>query len=92
MSSVIYLQEFIDTTSSRLEQVRRDGVKKEFSFDICCGELDDYNHVDIREAAKFKDLFDNLKGAEGPVLYWFEISSDTDTRHIIKSLNNYKVS
>jgi len=92
VTNVEYLQEFITTTIANLEHVRANGVKKEYSFTVDCSDLDDYNHVDIRESDKFKLIFDELKNASGPTLYWIDVVSDTDTKKIIEALNNYKTS
>lgn len=90
MTNVEYLQDFIVRTITHLEHIRANGVKKEFSFMICCKELDDFNNVDIRESKKFKLIFDQLKEASGPTLYWFEIISETDTKKVVEALKNYK--
>ena len=87
-----YLQDFIGTTISHLEHIKNNGVRKELSFTINCGDLEDFNFVDIRESKNFKPIFDQLKELSGPTLYWFEIISDTDTELVVKSLNNYKTS
>lgn len=92
MTNVEYLKEFISTTIANLEHVRANGVKKEYSFNIDCSDLDDYNYVDIRQADKFKPIFDQLKSATGPTLYWIEIASETNTQKIIEALNIYKSS
>lgn len=90
MTNIEYLQNFIGGTIKNLEKVRDNGVKKELSFDINCIDLEDYNHTDIRQSEKFKKIFDQLKNASGPTLYWFEITSDTDTHKVIEALNTYK--
>jgi len=92
LTNVEYLQDFIGTTITHLEHIRANGVKKELSFTICCKDLDDFNFVDIRQSEKFKLIFDKLKDASGPTLYWFEIISDTDSKKVIEALNNYKTS
>lgn len=92
LTKIEYLNSFIDETISNLNQVRINGVKKELSFTINCGDLDDFNYNDIRQSDKFKSIFDQLKDACGPTLYWFEIISDTTSRDIINALSEYKVS
>lgn len=92
MTNIEYLKDFIGTTISNLEQVRENGVNKELSFTISCSDLEDFNYVDIRKADKFKELFDQLKIASGPTLYWFEIISDVDTQKVIEAINVYKKS
>jgi len=90
MTNIKYLHEFIGTTIKHLEQVQRNGVKRELSFEISCSNLEDFNHFDIRQSANFKTMFDELKIANGPTLYWFEIISETDTLSIITELKKYK--
>lgn len=92
MTNIKYLQDFIGTTIKDLEHICVNGVKSEFSFDFSCNDLEDFNHVDIRQSTKFKAIFDSLKEVKGPVLYWFEIISQTDSKKIIDSLNCYKTS
>ncbi len=92
MTNIEYLQEFIVSAISHLEHVRANGIKKEFSFTIDCSDLDDYNYIDIRNSEKFKMIFDQLKSANGPTLYWIEIISDTDTKKVIEALKHYKAS
>jgi len=68
------------------------GVKKEFTFEIDCETLEDYNYDDIRKSEKFKPIFDILENITGPVLYWFEVISDTKSDVIYQSLISYKTS
>ena len=92
MTNVEYLKEFIGTTITYLEHVLANGVKKELSFTISCLEFDDCNCPDIRQIDKFKLIFDQLKNAAGPTLYWIEIMSDTDNKKVIEALKTYKAS
>ena len=92
MTNSEYLKDFIGTTISNLEQVRDNGVKKELSFVISCFDLEDFNYVDIRKADKFKELFDQLRIANGPTLYWFEIISDINPRKVVEALSSCKLS
>lgn len=90
MTNLEHLQEFIAATIANLENVRINGVKKEFNFSIDSSDLDDYNYSDIRKSAKFESIFEELKKITGPTLYWIEIISDTDTKKIVEALNSYK--
>ncbi|HPH36261.1 MAG TPA: hypothetical protein PL108_01290 [Sediminibacterium sp.] len=90
MTHLDYLQDFIGTTIKHLEQVRSNGLKNDLSFTINCSDLEDFNYIDIRQSTKFKPIFDQLITANGPILYWFEIISNTETKKILESLNNYK--
>lgn len=91
-TNIAYLNSFIDETISSLHQVRINGVKKELSFAINCGDLDDFNYTDIRQSEKFRSIFDQLKDIGGPTLYWFEIISDASSFDIINALSEYKLS
>ena len=62
-----------------LLNVSNNGAKKIKEFFINCSELEDYNHVDIRESEKHKTLYKELKEMDGPCLYFFEILSDNLT-------------
>lgn len=92
LTNLEYLKDFIGTTISHLKHIKNSGVRKELSYTINCGDLADYNFVDIRDSAEFKKIFDQLKEVSGPTLYWFEITSDSDTKQLIESLKYYKAS
>lgn len=65
--------------------------KQVHSFEIDCRDLDKRFHSnDIRDANEFKEIFDTLKSVTNPVLYWFEIISDTSHQQIVESISNYK--
>ncbi|WP_199118884.1 hypothetical protein [Pedobacter sp. ASV28] len=87
-----HLQDFISTTIANLEHIRANGANREYSFDINCSDLEDYNYIDIRKAEKFSQLFTELAHIKGPTLYRIEILSDMDRRQIIEALNAYKAS
>lgn len=63
---------------------------KYFSFDLQCDGLEDFNHVDIRQSDTHKTLFAQLSQMTGPVLYWFEITSDIENSEIREAIENYK--
>lgn len=92
MTNSEFLKELINNTIQHLEQVIHDGVKNEISFEINCAEIDDFNSIDIRQSDKFKPVYDQLKNASGPSLYWFEITSDSDSKDVIEALRKYKTS
>lgn len=72
-----------------LNYLSKEGVKKEFEFEIDCESLKDYNNIDIRDSLEFKSIFEKLKDLDGPVLYWFEILSDIDNDIIREKLKEY---
>lgn len=72
-----------------LERLKEQGVKTSYSFPIDCKELADYNAVDIRDSQAFKEHFIKLMSMKGPVLYWFEIISDTNRGEIRSAIEQY---
>ncbi len=87
-----YVKNISGELISSLTTIKESGFKNEFSFEIECELLNDYNNFDIRDSEDFKMIFDKLKELNGPVLYWFEILSDTDRAQIRKQINEYSVS
>ncbi|MNS47110.1 hypothetical protein D3C72_796280 [compost metagenome] len=90
MSHITYLNNFVDNSIETLNKLRKSGVKSEFSFNIKSTDLEDFNSTDIRNSAKFVELFDQLKCITGPVLYWIEIISDIERGDIVSALKQYK--
>ncbi|MDA6072044.1 hypothetical protein NJT12_20675 [Flavobacterium sp. AC] len=72
-----------------LLNVSNNGPSQKMEFEINCSELEDYNHVDIRESEKHKELYKELKKLEGPCLYFFEITSQNLTSEIISKIKEY---
>lgn len=83
------LETFTVQTIKSLEYIRTNGVK-EFSCDFNCSELEDYLHLNIIESEKYHELFKDLMKIKGPVVYWFEIVSDTDRSEIVSALSIYE--
>ena len=84
-----YLFEYIGEVVSQLEKIRINGIKNDLSFSIDCSTLLDCTSSDLRKTVEYKPIFDLLKTVNGPVLYWFEITSTTDRKAIIAALNAY---
>lgn len=84
------LSAFLSDTLNSLENLRKNGVCKEFSYNLKCEELDDFLKFDIRDSLKYKELFQELMQMKGPVLYWYEITSDHSNDDIIKALREYE--
>src|SRR5690606_1122299 len=78
--------------SASLQYVAENGIKNFLEFDIKCGELDDFNYLDIRGSEKYKGLFNDLKRIEGPVVYYFEIMSDNISTDIVTQIRQYAAS
>jgi hypothetical protein len=82
-----------DTCSNAIAsfKVAANGEKKQHSFEIDCRDLDKSFHSnDIRDSKEFKEIFDTLNPITKPVLYWFEIISDTSHQEIVESILKYK--
>lgn len=88
------MNEFIKQVSKKiinnLQSVKENGEKNYFSFEVDCGTLNDYNNVDIRNAEEFKNIFEELKSMNGPVLYWFEILSENMPEQIRDAITIYR--
>ncbi len=72
-----------------LSEIKDHGIKNNFSFDINCEALKDFINIDIRDSDEFRAIFEKLKELNGPVLYWFEILSDTCRENIRNQIINY---
>jgi len=86
-----FLQQIIDYAILHLQLLKAKGIKRELSYPLQCGSLEDFNHTDIRQAPAYEKMFAELKEADGPVLYWFDIVENTDTNAIIEALKAYKL-
>lgn len=83
------LEAFTEQTIKSLEYIKANGPK-EFSCDFNCSELEDYLHSDITISEKYQELFKDLIEIKGPVVYWFEIVSETDRSEIVSALSRYE--
>lgn len=86
------LTDFVVDTCKSLDNLRKSGVCSEFVCDFRCEELKDYLNFDIRDSVQFHELFQKLIKIKGPVLYWYEITSDQSNDVIINALRTYKLS
>lgn len=84
-----YLKKIAKELISSLTTIKNNGFKNEYSFEIDCELLKDFSNNDIRDSDDFKNIFKKLKELDGPVLYWFEILSETDRERIRKELIDY---
>ena len=73
-----------------LLNVYNQGIKSSYSFEIDMGNVEDYNHVDIRYAKNYESLFQDLMKIKGPVLYWFEWVSEHSSHEILDAFECYK--
>lgn len=74
---------------SPLLAISKKGYKQKYDFVIDCTDLQDYNFVDIRQSIEFENLLIQLKSITGPVLYVFEIISNTYSTDIIEKIKDY---
>ncbi|MBN8856190.1 MAG: hypothetical protein BGO55_08480 [Sphingobacteriales bacterium 50-39] len=85
------LDSVTDYTIKALTVLKENGIKKELYFPLDCGMLEDFNYVNIETAPRYEKMFRELRGANGPALYWFDLQPGTDTSAIIKALEAYKL-
>lgn len=89
-----YLSSLLVNTCSKAIasfQATANEEKKVHSLEIDCRDLDKRFHSnDIRDAKEFKEIFDTLKSITNPVLYWFEIISETSHQEIVERISKYK--
>ena len=77
---------------SFLRNVEENGVNQYFQHDFDCAFFKDWNLTEIRDSEEHKELFKKLSTITGPVVYWFEILSNTTSERIRECLINYKLS
>ena len=75
-----------------LESTVNKGIKEYYQFSIGPSDLENnYLFEDIRKKPSVHyDLMEQLKKLEGPVLYWFEITSGTDCAAIRNAITQHK--
>lgn len=81
------LSSFLDKTIPILENLKKNDVRKTLNFDFSCEDLEDDSNYDIKES--FKELFKKIDDMKGPVLYWYEITSDHSDDAILNALHKY---
>lgn len=84
------LSDFLSDSLRSLENLRKNDVCREFSCDLKCEELGDFLNFDIRDSLQYHNLFKELQEIKGPVLYWYEITSDHSNDEIIEALQRYE--
>lgn len=75
-----------------LQKIDYEQLKCYSGFTIDCNSLADFRNIDIRKDPKHQSDFEKLQEITGPVVYWFEIISDTDNAQIRKAFDIYKAS
>lgn len=83
------IKEIAKHAAKPLHDVSENGVKTIYEFEIECSFLDDYNNRDIRKSDSFKNLFVDLKKIEGPVLYYWEVTSNHTSAEIVERIKKY---
>lgn len=84
-----YLSDFLTITIQSLENLRDNDVHKTFTYDFNCEDLEDYSNCDKKKSYKLKELFDGIEKIKGPVLYWYEVTSDHSDDVILNALQEY---
>jgi hypothetical protein len=83
------IQEIAQKENAPILHIAEYGCKNVYDFDIDCSDLQDYNFSDIRKAPEHEELFKNLARIKGPVLYVFEIVSETTSDTIVETIKKY---
>ena len=86
------VQEIAQKEIAPMLRIAEHGCKQVCDFDIDCSDLQDYNNNDIRKSPEHEVLFEKLAKITGPVLYVFEIISDTSSKNIVESITSYSKS
>lgn len=81
------LSSFLDETIPVLEDLRKNGARNTFTYNFSCEDLKDDPDYDIKES--FKELFKEIDDMKGPVLYWYEVTSDHSDDAILNALQEY---
>jgi hypothetical protein len=71
------------------ENIKKNGYRQIKEFEIDCTHLDDYNHIDPRKVGPYVPMFKDIMEMKGPVLYFFEVLSDTSPSEIIESIKSF---
>lgn len=87
-----FINEISRSTILSFQNILEKGIKNSKEFYLNCNELEDFNHIDIRDSEKYKSMFSDLKTLEGPCLYYFEILSENLPSEIIGEIKKYSVS
>ncbi|WP_452225616.1 hypothetical protein [Lacinutrix chionoecetis] len=73
-----------------LGNVEKFGARKNYSLDIDCSQLKNWNEIDIKNSKEFAKDFEEISDLIGPILYWFEIVSDTTNDTCLNAISEYK--
>lgn len=71
------------------EKIKKNGYFQIKEFEIDCSNLDDYNQIDPREVGPFVPMFKEIMEMKGPVLYFFEVLSDTSPIEIVENIRSF---
>lgn len=83
------IQEIAQKEIAAMLRVAEHGCKNVCDFEIDCSDLKDYNLSDIRQSSEHEELFSILAKITGPVLYVFEIVSETSSKVIVETITAY---
>ena len=83
------VQELAQKEIAAMLRVAEHGCKNVCDFEFDCSALKDFNLSDIRQSPEHEVLFRKLAQISGPVLYVFEIASETSSKVIVDSITAY---
>lgn len=83
------IQEIVQKETANLKHIADVGCTAIHNFEINCSKLEDYNSYDIRESPEYEEFFRRLTEITNPVLYIFEIVSDTTSKNIVDGITDY---
>lgn len=84
-----HIKEVCLRAADPLQHVANSGAEKihEFSFDLAL--MRDFSNEDIRDSAEHKEDFIRLASITGPVVYVFEVISDTTSDSLLQAAHSY---
>ena len=59
-----FISNLINEYIASLKNIQSEGVKREYSFDIDCDSLKDYNYIDIRDSNEYKEAISKFNNGE----------------------------
>ena len=89
MEALSLIKEIGKDLNTALSILEKEDNQRYYSFELDCDSLRDYNNVDIRYSIEFSEIFQRLNELDGPVLYWFDITSKTDSQLIRSKIKAY---
>lgn len=73
-----------------LEKVEKFGARQYYTLDIACSKLKNWTETDIKNSKELGPEFEKMNDLIGPVVYWFEIVSNTSNDKCLDTISEYK--